>query len=61
MKKSLGYDFQKSNQEISEFVEQLPPKLRIEVNLFIHEERYKNISFFAYKSSNFLSWTCPLL
>ena len=61
MKKSLGYDFQKSNQEISLFVEQLPTKLKVEVNLFIHEERYKNIKFFAEKSNNFLSWTCPLL
>ena len=61
MKKSLGYDFQKSNQEISQFVEQLPTKLKIEVNLFIHEERYKNIKFFSEKSNNFLSWTCPLL
>ena len=61
MMQSIGFDFQKSNTDISEFVEQLPQKLRIEVNMFIHENRYKNVEFFRDKTKSFISWTCPLL
>lgn len=61
MKQSIGYEFNKNDQHINEFVEQLPRNLKIKVNLFIHEERYKNILFFRDKSNAFISWTCPLL
>lgn len=61
MKMSLGYQFQKSNKEIELFVEQLPMQIRDEVNLFIHEEKYKHIKYFQDKSAAFVSWTCALL
>lgn len=61
MKQSIGYQFEKSNNDIDDFLDQLPHKLQIEVNLFIHEERYKNIEFFRNKTNAFISWACPLL
>lgn len=61
LKKSIGYDFQNSNAEERQFVDQLPEKLKIEVNLFIFEDRYKNIYMLKNKTSAFISWTCPRL
>ena len=47
--------------EINKFVDELPHKLKIEVSLYIYEERYRNIIFFQGKSPSFISWLCPLL
>ena len=44
--KSLQYVHQKSMEDINTFVDELPHKLKIEVSLYIYEERYKNIMFF---------------
>jgi len=33
-------------EDINTFVDELPHKLKIEVSLYIYEERYKNIIFF---------------
>lgn len=43
VKHTIAHDLKTTPQEVNEFVDQLPAKLKIEVNLFIHEERYKNI------------------
>ena len=43
------------------FLEHIPHKLRVEVNLYIHESRYKKIKFFKNKSNSFISWICPFL
>lgn len=59
---SLGFEFQNNiNKEQIDLIELLPPKLKISVNLFIHEERYKNIAYFKDKPNSFVSWVCPLL
>lgn len=47
--------------DINLFVDDLPHKLKIEVSLYIYEERYKKIKFFQGKSPSFISWLCPLL
>lgn len=59
--KSLQYVHQKSMEDVNTFVDELPHKLKIEVSLYIYEERYKNIMFFQGKSPSFISWLCPLL
>lgn len=51
----------KNFQEINEFVEDLPQKLRIEVSLYIYEERYKKIKFFRKMNASFITWICPLM
>lgn len=44
------------------FVNDLPEKLRIEVSLYIYEERYTKIKFFKHqKNTSFISWICALL
>ena len=59
--KSMQYVHQKNLNDLNNFVEDLPHKLKIEVSLYIYEERYKTISFFKGKSPSFISWLCPLL
>ena len=59
--KSLQYVHQKSMEDVNTFVDELPHKLKIEVSLYIYEERYKNIMFFQGKSPSLISWLCPLL
>lgn len=62
MKVSLGFDFQKNiDKELTDFAELLPERLKIAINLYIHEERYKNIVYFQDKPNSFVSWICPLL
>lgn len=43
------------------FVEDLPHALKVEVSLYIYEERYKKLKFFKDRSATFISWLCPLL
>jgi hypothetical protein len=43
---SLNYVNQKNLDDLNNFVEDLPHKLKIEVSLYIYEERYKSIKFF---------------
>lgn len=61
LKKNLNYENQKDFQEINQFVETLPHKLKIEVSLYIYEERYKRIRFFKKMTVSFISWICPLM
>lgn len=61
MKQVIGYEFHNNSTDVEEFLKDLPHKLKIEVSLFIHEERYKNIGFLKNKTNNFISWICPLL
>ena len=51
LRRNLNYEHKKDYQSINKFVEQLPEKMRIEVNLYIYEERYKRIRFFKKTSA----------
>ena len=46
---------------MNNFVEDLPHALKVEVSLYIYEERYKKLKFFKDRSATFISWLCPLL
>lgn len=61
LRRNLNYEHQKDFQSINKFVEELPHKLRIEVSLYIYEERYRRIRFFKKMSASFISWICPLM
>ena len=61
LKQSLAYENKKDIDDLNKFVEDLPYKLRIEVSLYIYEDRYKKIKFFKNRSPSFISWLCPLL
>jgi hypothetical protein len=61
LKKSIMYENKKDMQDYNNFVINLPHKLKIEVSLYIYEDRYKKIKFFKNRSASFISWLCPLL
>lgn len=44
-----------------EFMEDLPPKLKIQLSMYIHEARYNKIKFLHNKTHSFISWLCPML
>jgi len=44
--KSLNYEVRQDLKDTNTFVDDLPHKLKIEVSLYIYEERYKKIKFF---------------
>ena len=46
---------------MNNFVQDLPHSLKVEVSLYIYEERYKKLKFFKDRSPTFISWLCPLL
>ena len=61
VKKSLHYKYNKANEDILDFMEELPTNLKLEVSMFIHENTYKKIQFLRSKSPSFISWICPRL
>ena len=46
---------------MNKFVEDPPHKLKIEVSLYIYEDRYNKLKIFKGQSASFISWLCPLL
>ena len=59
--KAINYEKKKDLNELNSFVEDLPHALKVEVSLYIYEERYNKIKFFVGKTPAFISWLCPLL
>lgn len=57
----MTYIKKDNTQELNEFLEELPYKLRIELSLYIYEKRYCKIKFFKDRSASFVSWMCQLL
>mmetsp|Transcript_36132 Transcript_36132/g.55484 ORF Transcript_36132/g.55484 Transcript_36132/m.55484 type:complete len:216 (+) Transcript_36132:708-1355(+) len=47
--------------DLNDFVDDLPHKLKIEVSLFLHEDTYTKIEFLNKRSKSFIAWACPLL
>jgi len=43
LKQSLKYNFNQDIDDLNQFVDDLPYKLKVEVSLFIHERTYQNI------------------
>ena len=61
IKKTMGYEIKKDIHDLNRFVDELPHKLKIEVSLYIYEQRYSRIKFFKERTASFISWMCPLL
>lgn len=61
--KAIKYDHSKNSRDISEFMGELPYKLRIELAMEIHKGIYNNIDFFKEKKTekSFIAWIGPLL
>lgn len=60
-KRNLEFSQNNEFEEMNKFLDDLPHKLKIDLSLFIYEERYKHIKFFDDKSTSFLQWVCRLL
>ncbi len=45
LKQSLKYNYNKDMDDLNDFVDDLPHKLKIEVSLFLHEDTYNKIAF----------------
>lgn len=61
LKQNIGYNFRNNNDDERRFVQELPPRLKRKVSLYIFEDRYKGIHFFKNKHSTFILWFCPML
>lgn len=61
IKRSLGYENKKISEDVNRFVDELPYKLKIDLSIYIYEERYSKIKFFRNRTPSFISWMCPLL
>ena len=60
LKQSLKFSKSRDQDQLNDFLEDLPHKLKLEVSLFIHEQTYKKFKFLKQRSSLFISWICPL-
>jgi len=62
IKKNMGYTIKQNQQEITDFIDELPAKLKSEIAVYIYEGRYSTIKFIqANKDKKFISWVSPLL
>ena len=60
LKQSIRYNSSQNNDDINDFVADLPKNLAIELSLFIHETTYSRILFLRNNGSeSFLAWICP--
>ena len=46
---------------ISNFLEDLPHQLKLDISMNIYKARYDTLKFISGKSGSFVSWFCPLL
>lgn len=61
LRKSVKYDYSKTQNDVTQFVEDLPHKLKLEISLHIYKKTYQKIEMFRGRSSAFIAWICPLL
>ena len=59
--KTIKYDHSKNQKDVSEFMSELPYKLRIDLAMEIHKNIYVNIDFFKHRDKSFIAWVGPLL
>lgn len=56
MVKTIKYDHSKKQKDISNFMDELPHKLKLEIAVVIHKKMYSNVSFFHKKDKSFIAW-----
>lgn len=61
IKKSMGYESQQDMNELHQFINELPHKLKTEVSIYVFEQRYAKIKFFKNRNVSFILWMCPIL
>jgi CRP-like cAMP-binding protein len=53
---TVKYDHSKRSKNFHTFIEELPPKLRLEVSAIMHKKMYATINFFNGKDRSFHAW-----
>lgn len=61
LRKSIIYENEKDLNEVNNFLESLNHNLKMEMSLYIYEDRYNRIKFFRGRLPSFICWLCPLL
>lgn len=54
--RTIKYDHSKSQKDIDEFMDELPKKLRYQLEFVINKHKYSGINFFSNKGNCFVSW-----
>ena len=61
LRQSIKYDQRKSQEEIYEFMDDLPYKLKTELAVEIHKDICQSIDFFRARDKSFIAWVGPFL
>ncbi|CDW89496.1 cation channel family protein [Stylonychia lemnae] len=61
LRKAIKYDHSKNYNDVIQFMEELPHKLKIDLAMEIHRDIYQNVDFFKARDSQFIFWVGPLL
>ena len=54
--RTIQYDHQKKRKDFSQFMEELPYKLKDELKAIMHQKMYSHVNFFQNKDETFLAW-----
>ena len=57
----INKDHSKKSRDFTQFMEELPYKLRMELAMEIHKKIYQTVAFFKYKEKSFIAWIGKLL
>lgn len=61
IKKAMGYESKKDMHDLHNLLNELPYQLKMELSLYVYEQRYMKIKFFKDRAVSFIMWMCPLL
>lgn len=61
VRRVIKYDYSNKQKENSDFLYELPNKLKIELSKIIHDNMIMKLNFFKDKTSDFIAFVAPLL
>lgn len=61
LKQSLNISHSKMMASQTEFIDDLPHVLKMELSIYLYEDMHKSVRFLRKKTQVFISWICPLL
>ena len=61
LKSSLSFQANNDLEDIHNFSDALPHKLKVELSVHLYKSLYRKIIFLHEKSHSFVAWICPLL
>lgn len=59
--RTMKYDHHKKSKDTSQFMEELPPQLKLDLAMAMHQSMYQQVNFFKNKDRNFLQWVTRLV